>query len=67
MSTGAGLHRHLALWLPSEKRKDSIATHPLSESNASGCVRSMSLKDILRQIQANHANVHLGRLLFRGN
>jgi len=64
MRTAACFHGDSAGRLFGEELQHLVAPQLLAENNSAGSIRSVGLKDILCQIQTNHINFHLGRLLF---
>src|ERR1700692_1679305 len=63
MGAAAGLHRHHTNGLAREELQNFLASQPLTEDNLAGRIRPVRLKDVLRQVQADRANLRHGRLL----
>jgi hypothetical protein len=62
MRAAAGLHADHRRRQCSEEPLDLASAQPLAQHHAAGCVDTVHLEDVLRQIQTDHANLHRGRL-----
>jgi hypothetical protein len=62
MRAAAGLHGHRAEPLTCQERENLMPLKLLAEQDRSGCISSVHLEHVLRQVQADCANLTHGRL-----